>query len=535
MSTYGAMDDPSQWDVQRVAREICTPQADLLASVADDIIANDLTGSYLVNEITKGEHYDILYTALKANKVRQRVYLFNKVVEMKARSNAAKRVLTNEAKREAEFDLSGDYKRPKLESSSLAPSTVGSIEQPEAGSRHQLLQVNNSDEGLPLDMRTNTRAGSSQLRSSPFPHIQDVLSPRPAKKAIVLQDSDEESIHEEPVAQESDDVHQSETDAISKGLSDANDGWSKDIWAQACEFFGCDISDAEVRVVGLLTKPTHYQAVGAFMVLSQQARNGVAGALLADAMGLGKTLLVLLVFTSGVYLVEMKMDIRDHPDDHLGVHQKPGDKCPRKPMFGTMQCPCERYSWAWKIANTVHQLPTIVFMPPILIDNWVNQVKKHIDLRPGSPASHFVFKVLSPSWCSGTGKEEGNERFVCDPASISDGPRHPVTKKLAPFKNGRLKCYFISTKARENHFPRALPFGRVVLEEVHKYKGGGTARTMPFAFLKTIREKSNMPVSLLAVSGSLKALGPDAWKWAVEHFGYTADRFKLDYDPAVKD
>lgn len=272
--------------------------------------------------------------------------------------------------------------------------------------------------------------------------------------------------------------------------------------------------------------------MGVFLMLTQPCRVGVAGALLADEMGLGKTLQILMAILIRGYLIEMHYDMYEKPDQHLPTDHSRGAKCPSRHRYGGIQCPCEKGSWASKIVKYLFDLPTVVFMPPSLIDNWVDQVNTHIDLSDSSLAKAFQFKVVHSEWCNANKKDPVRKAFVCSPDEIVT--TDPDKRDLLDEIDGGCKlCYFASCNIqRSGKFPDNFPVGLIVMDEVHRYRGS-TARTGPFTFLYTKSRKMLTPVFLHLVSGSLQSLGPDAWRWAVEHFQHTAKEYTWKHYKSV--
>lgn len=306
-------------------------------------------------------------------------------------------------------------------------------------------------------------------------------------------------------------------------FTNACDGWAETTWAATCELFGCNELATKVDVAGFCTPPDHYQAMGAFLLLTQTVREDVAGGLLADDMGLGKTLQVLLVLVVRVYLIQMADHLRLHPHRHLSADQSPGDKCPWQHKYGRLQCPCEKGGWASKIAPTLYDLPSVVFVPPHLIDHWVAEIKAHIDIGSTSPAKNFQFKVNHEKWGGGQDRSDANERFVCRKEDLATVERNE-NGRLTEYDGGSLMCYLTSVHIQGNgRIPDDVPVGLIVMDEAHRYRGGASP-TAPFQFVEKMRNEVASPVSLYLVSGSLQALGPDAWRWAVKHFDDTAKK-----------
>ncbi|KAK7972434.1 hypothetical protein PG988_006568 [Apiospora saccharicola] len=217
---------------------------------------------------------------------------------------------------------------------------------------------------------------------------------------------------------------------------------------------------ARVNIAGIQTSLDHYQTMGAFILLTQQAREGIAGGLSAGDMGMGKTLQTLALMVIRRHLVQMRDHVHQNPDCYLPAfkRQKPGDKCPRQGMFDGLQCPCEMDSWARRIAATICRWPTIVFMPRDLTNKGVDRNEKG-----------FLLKYVG-----------GKRTYFLASASIQ----------------GR-RC-----------FPENLPAGLMVMDDAHRYVGSDNP-TVPFTFLENMRKKCDGPVFHFLVSRLLQATGPD--------------------------
>lgn len=99
---------------------------------------------------------------------------------------------------------------------------------------------------------------------------------------------------------------------------------------------------------------------------------GHVGALLADDMGLGKSL---LVFAVRRHLIKLRRDALRSPDEHMPLNHPPGTWCSnREVKHDLLQYACERGGRACRIAKKHTDLPAIVFMPARLTDGRVKQV-----------------------------------------------------------------------------------------------------------------------------------------------------------------
>ncbi|KAK8073376.1 hypothetical protein PG994_004275 [Apiospora phragmitis] len=250
---------------------------------------------------------------------------------------------------------------------------------------------------------------------------------------------------------------------------------------------------ARVNIAGIQTSLDHYQTMGAFILLTQQAREGIAGGLSAGDMGMGRTLQTLALMVIRGHLVQMRDHVHQNPDCYLPAfkRQKPGDKCPRQGMFDGLQCPCGMDSWARRIAATICRWPTIVFMPRDLINNPVVEVKNDVDIGSASPAHDFEFKV-------NYNKEEDLE-----------GVDRNEKGFLLEYVGGKRTYFFASASIqRRRCFPENLPAGLMVMDETHRYLGSDNT-TVPFTFLENMRKKCDGPVFHFLVSRLRQATGPD--------------------------
>ncbi|RYO82756.1 hypothetical protein DL764_009560 [Monosporascus ibericus] len=302
-----------------------------------------------------------------------------------------------------------------------------------------------------------------------------------------------------------------------------NGGWVDAAWTGTCELFGCSVTATEVKIAGFKSSLNHYQAMCVFLLLTNPVREGVAGGLLADDMGLGKTIESLAVVVVRRRLLQSQDHVRDNPHRHLREDdQSTGTKCPsRHEHPDGLQCTCNRDGWAYKIVRKLYDLPAAIFMPPHLIDNWVDQVKEHLDFGVTSPIEDMKFMVNHDAWCNTQGKTKGNQKFVCRKDQVDSAARDE-RGCFEEYDNGSLVCYFASECIRgKGRFHDETAVGLVIMDEAHKYRGVSSP-TAPFVFLDKMRRHVRGPVLLLAISGSLQALGPDAWRWAMTHFDETA-------------
>ncbi|KAK7981582.1 hypothetical protein PG988_003820 [Apiospora saccharicola] len=516
------LDYPHQWDTERVVEELCSSQSKLPSSTADLLRDNCVDGDCLVSEVREDGDYEELFKTLQVTSLPQILYLHSKIDDMKQRSLAAdSHIQVSNKKREAEDSSSLNSKRPKLESPSLPPTTVDSATQ-------TVGTFENKPNSASL---SHKNSGREEMHLESGDDEANIVQYSSTKQPVVKQPALQNVQH---AKSDVDDATKKNTLNYS-AFTDAVDGWAEKSWNATCDFFGCSRRATKVPVVGFLKDPDHYQAMGVWLMLTQQARQGVAGALLADEMGLGKSLQILMVILIRGYLIEMGNDIDENPNDHLSPEQSPGAKCPSRHKYGGMQCPCEEGSWAAKIADYAFDLPTIIFMPPALAGHWVDQVKAHIDFSHTSPARSFEFKVVHEEWCNANKNNPLNRRFVYQQKDfVSIKP--DANKQLGEYPGGSRTSYFASNHFMGNgKFPKNMPVGMIVMDEVHRYKGS-IDRTAPFRFLLNKDRQMGSPIFLYLVSGSLQALGPDAWRWAVEHFEMTKTGCAWDnYKSAVDD
>ncbi|KAK8029494.1 hypothetical protein PG993_010785 [Apiospora rasikravindrae] len=271
----------------------------------------------------------------------------------------------------------------------------------------------------------------------------------------------------------------------------------------------CDKLATKVNIAGIQTSLDHYQTMGAFILLTQQAREGIAGGLSAGDMGMGKTLQTLALMVIRGHLVQMRDHVHQNPDCYLPAfkRQKPGDKCPRQGMFDGLQCPCGMDSWARRIAATICRWPTIVFMPRDLTNNSVVEVKNHGDIGSASPAHNFEFKVNHNKW-AGQAKDPVNQRFIYEEEEL-EGVDRNEKGFLLKYVGGK-RTYFLASASIQGRrcFPENLPAGLIVMDDAHRYVGSDNP-TVPFTFLEDMRKKCDGPVFHFLVSRLLQATGPD--------------------------
>ncbi|RYP41356.1 hypothetical protein DL768_010513 [Monosporascus sp. mg162] len=267
-----------------------------------------------------------------------------------------------------------------------------------------------------------------------------------------------------------------------------NGGWVDAAWTGTYELFGCSVTATEVKIAGFRSSLNHYQAMYIFLLFTNPVREGVAGGLLADDMGLGKTIESLAVVVVRRRLLQSQDYVRDNPYQHLRKDdQSTGIKCPsRYEHPDGLQCTCNRHGWAYKIVRKLYDLPAVIFMPPHLIDNWIDQVKEHLDFGVISPIKDMKFMVNYDAWYNTQGKAKGNQKFVCRKDQVDSAARD----KRGCFKeydNGSLAYYFASEYIKgKGRFHDEITIGLVIMDEAHKYKGISFPTAL-FVFLDKIR------------------------------------------------
>ena len=167
---------------------------------------------------------------------------------------------------------------------------------------------------------------------------------------------------------------------------------TEELWLECCEFFEHDANKRSRKDTFYLrgfkegTGLYNYQAFGAFF-LYKQALVGCDGGILADLMGLGKTLICLTVWLSNLWLHRAWKSVQRSwaSDDKrirerhlLKGNQDSGATCPSAPLF-SISCPCVKRGISYKLAQILKPGPWLCLPPAANVEVWKTECNKWLD------------------------------------------------------------------------------------------------------------------------------------------------------------
>ncbi|KAK8102181.1 hypothetical protein PG984_015327 [Apiospora sp. TS-2023a] len=353
---------------------------------------------------------------------------------------------------------------------------------------------------------------------------------------------------------------------------------SKEHWDKVEAFFkNHDEKEMQFRLPGLLYPIEGYQAAAVVWMLTRIPEDGVAGAMLADAMGLGKTFTIIATLMSYFYVhaayeeVQEDWELREKnpgriPAEgfkHLARGNRPNlrRQCPTQAemtrKYG-IQCPCVADSTSRAIAQNMANLPSIIVCPSAGATVWVSEWEKFVSAdQEGTPAARPKLYVHMTDY---KGDKEDFNAFCQDMEAAQldsmqgvvdvddDGVLH---KTRNGFKGGSGNVLLVTQESitRWQHskapgtpgafFSKADQFdpraedmqdvediaqvpiagcGIFAMDEMHQYKGhsGKGGLTNPFRLLYKFKYQET-PTLAVGISGNTMSIGPEGWHHLVEH------------------
>lgn len=354
--------------------------------------------------------------------------------------------------------------------------------------------------------------------------------------------------------------------------ADSNEHWDKVV-----SFFKIhNKKDMEFSLPGLNYPMQGYQAAGVVWMLTRISEDAVAGAMLADAMGLGKTFTIIATIMSFCYLHAAYQEVeaswlareskprRRSPEEELGNRHNARDvaqKFRACPSQGKMtdkygiECPCVLGSTSRAIADSMADLPSIIVCPSAGAMVWMSEWEKFVSTDAGTAAAQMKlyvhltnYKGKMPgfhAFCEDmeaaqrddhTGLEVDNNGALYKPRNGFKGGSANVllmTQEVVRFmqdsKAPRTPGAFFSDADQLEpamvpemlknwtHFAQApiAGCGIFAMDEMHLYKG--TSRmTQPFQLLNKFKYQPNPPLAV-GISGNTMSIGPEGWHYLVEH------------------
>lgn len=334
-------------------------------------------------------------------------------------------------------------------------------------------------------------------------------------------------------------------------------------WHHVCEFFMKDTTDldntanASFRIPGLEVELFAYQAAMVLWVLIRYPDAAISAAGIADQMGLGKTFMCIATMVIFNHVCEAKHDVESNGKlmgrRHLGIEAPPGSMCPsqtRVTAIHGIQCPCVRGSWSQRIADAIHDLPSVIIVPPKLLTVWIAEWEKFVD-----PAGGMQLRVQHKDYVKHAKYglvdlvqlvqfASSVDNVITDKAYAVAKRKH-VTQRNG-FQGGSSRVILASSATAEKLLdPFDAPKRRlknddgenvlatenklacsfVFFDEMHDYRGGSiTDKTSPFRFLEKVALNNSGPTMAVCVSGSMLTMGPEAWGPMVHHIFRSSNR-----------
>ncbi|KAI0601081.1 hypothetical protein F4775DRAFT_479167 [Biscogniauxia sp. FL1348] len=193
--------------------------------------------------------------------------------------------------------------------------------------------------------------------------------------------------------------------------------------------------------------------------------------------------------------------------------------------------------------------PSIVFCPPDLIQNWVDEFDKWVNTDVGSPAQNIQVSIFHNSFRN---DQRYHDRALVERLSAPTEVHRLINGKpsytLGAHPDGNdygarhiilvsrhLASQFLSlyntndrwqgqgtlargARLKVNH----MMAGFVFFDEFHNYAGSRSSKTAPFAALETITSHCPWPTVAVGLSASLRS-SPSNWRPFVQHLFHAAD------------
>lgn len=396
-----------------------------------------------------------------------------------------------------------------------------------------------AEQGIVVSVEEEVEPAENEVASSARSRVSE---------ARVRQEADR-NLRETPISSEEADERTRVLQLISS--QDGNrrldewDYWSKEV----CTFF--QVEDLllghqnPLRIPGLRGEIDPYQLAGAFWLLTRYSADKIAGPILGDDPGLGKTTILIVAIQMLCHAHEVWEDVKkfrkeaaasvfEHNEQGAGK----GRKCPSHeqiPAKYGIRCPCVPGSASMNIVENMHNWPSIViYLKGQGITTWVSEWDKTVgpdsflrlyvnkDDYQGKPhLEDFVREINDAPMPEEIpeGQPEGDSSLSKARLGFEGGSRHvllssdSMSHKLvkASENSGFLKTHGAGKKAV------AAPVAGcaiLALDEMHKYNG---SLTQPFQLLEILGTHPTKSTLAVAVSGSLGSLGPREWRFMVQH------------------
>ena len=305
-------------------------------------------------------------------------------------------------------------------------------------------------------------------------------------------------------------------------------------------------SKAKISIPGLKKPLIPFQAFCLWWQMNQE-RGPVAGGIIGNEMGLGKTIQMISHILIEANLALAKAEVTNEwksgvPSQHLPEHtsknrQQPDARCPSGTKFG-MRCPCER--WGPTFFLDAHKGATLIFVPATLVltfkaewDRFVDEkagpcMKLHVEYGKKHHIAPEVDNILSTKLeAECHEREDGSEDvdWVMDEGEV-EHTSHVLLTSYQTWASRLLRRWKAeaSVKVKDSRGRTKIEtceyykisLTRFILDEMHSMKGYTTIA------MKLMRELgfakrwgySGTPIDgqpQQAVGAFLKALGGEHW------------------------
>ncbi|KAK8071427.1 hypothetical protein PG997_011630 [Apiospora hydei] len=297
-----------------------------------------------------------------------------------------------------------------------------------------------------------------------------------------------------------------------------------DYWRRVCDLFQrkSALSYRPFNIPGIRRPIDAYQAAAAVWLLTRYAEDRIAGPMLADDPGMGKSTTTIVAIVVHKYLQELFEDVKkfqkkaesEYKHNSKGANKQTG------------------------IVDCMENWPSIIIcLPQQGIASWTSEWDKtvneedsglrlyvNIDKHPGgSLLEHFIEHIEGlPMPEAAAGLLKKDLPFARSTAGFEFGSAHVLltanshVKKLTDPSD---KSGFVQSLQKSDGETYLVPVtGCAILafDEMHKYKGSEN-KTYPFTLLDILGKPRLRPTLAVGVSGSLGPLGPSAWKYLLQY------------------
>lgn len=312
-----------------------------------------------------------------------------------------------------------------------------------------------------------------------------------------------------------------------------------------------------VPYISLPLRP--YQLEAIYRIITCSSDNGTFGTVLADTMGLGKTLQSSAAAVTICYAVYAWKDVRDNEVRkgrlHLTKEQRAqlmssgdsGAECPSGTYRLGFACPCVPHLPTFRLCSQgfLPLGPTFILAPPNLLGQWAAELSRYLtdEPLPGSPSASVEVRRLQRSgrqaelphvtnfsnykaavgdvailngWAyvkpslngahprlAAKGEWRDNRVIFLIPASSALDGIMSVNIKVQVAAATSLDSDDDAEDTRDASFP-VVP-GCIIFDEFHKFKGFDT---MPYKFIRGLTRRSRNTVFLIGVSATPLLKGP---------------------------